>query len=274
MSSSTPPPLTGAPAPAGGRLAELAAGFPLSLRLTDAADAELREVDGAPGWPERVRAALIPGVRGVLLRDPVPADPATIHEVAAEAARRGVVVEIADRARVTAVADAVADQIGGEETPGMVDVLATLSRAERADLPRILGAAALLIARFAGEIATIEQSAITDGSTSFVATTARGWRAVGIVAISDGDPGLRAERIHASSRVVVDCGHPRSGRPGAVTVYVARDGFAPRQPWEDADRYAWRRLIRDVRAASPADDLEAYARAVAAIGPLRAATAG
>jgi hypothetical protein len=248
----------GAVAP--GAIPATIASLPMTLSLTTEPDADLRAIDGSPGWSDRVVAAIMSGTRGVVV----------VHPTAATAAELGALVEhdvpivLDTRWRHTPVADRLLEGLGAID--GGVSLLeAHAITAGTVGIDDAMRDLLLLAQAAAGpvrHVVTVQRTPARlivharVGETDLHAV-------VDVTRVAAGSAWLRA--LGATGGVEAFVPDAATARAARLTLTDPSGHTLEPTLYESAHRVAWRRLAQAVRGGVAVDDLPEFARVTEAL---------
>jgi hypothetical protein len=232
-----------------GNVATTVASLPLSLATAlPGESADLAAVHGGPGWPQRVMHALVPGVRGVLVVDPVPVPVAQVP------AAPPVPVVIDHRYAANPVLARAADALQDWPNDALVEVAAVVAAAF--DLDRVLLDHIATLRRVGRQVAHLDR--LTWGPNGFylIGRDVGGTPLLLSAHVTTGvPPSVRIRGLARELTVELALPNPDTARP-AVLVRTTPDGASTAPTlWETSRRASWRRLHAAVTSGQRVDDL-------------------
>lgn len=235
--------------------------LPESLRRTEAG-ADLVGLPGTAGWTESVAEAIRGGARGVLVVEPVAADPADLQALADE---RSVPVVLDSLWAGNPAVEAAASSFGALAEEGAL-VEARVDLPLGSDLDQAALDLLALVGRAVGPV----------GSLRFVRRNGSGWDALarfangasgalGAILTDSRPPAATVRLVRPRDAVELAIPGPQTAAPGHAIVTGPDGATLLETRYETAHRASWRRLHGLVVGGGTAEDLAAFASHVSVL---------
>lgn len=236
------------PALTDGELTSVVASLPISLTLTGDSAADLVAVDGAAGWPQRVRQACRDGALGVVLINPEPVEPALVPDPS------GVPVVVDHRFAGNPALAGEEGILSGWGKDVLIEVATTVPAA--ADLASTLVDQLAVLHRLGQPADRLQLLTWDDGGSYLRGTTAYGLRFLISAHVTRGRARSARVRALAADRAVdLTLPDPATARPARLVSTTSGGAALAPTLWETSHRAAWRRLHTAVTAGAPTEEL-------------------